>query len=70
MRALVTGCVCLCVCVYVYSYTTYILVIWLYSHYSVGFHTGFSVRGDNVPVINKSHLGGSGGMLPQKIFEF
>ena len=35
-----------------------------------GFHTGFSVRGDNVPVINKSHLGGSGGMLPQKIFEF
>ena len=26
--------------------------------------------GDDVPVINKSHLGGSGGMLPQKIFEF
>ena len=26
--------------------------------------------GDNVLVLNKSYLGGSGVMLPQKIFEF
>ena len=35
-----------------------------------GFIQDFQLGGDNVPVINKSHLGGSGGMLPQKLFEF
>ena len=36
-----------------------------------GFIQDFQLGGgDDVPVINKSHLGGSGGMLPQKMFEF
>ena len=35
-----------------------------------GFIQDFQLGGDDVLVINKSHLGGSGGMLPQKIFEF
>ena len=35
-----------------------------------GFIQDFQLGEDDVPVINKSHLGGSGGMLPQKIFEF
>ena len=34
-----------------------------------GFILDFQLGGDDVPVINKSHLGGSGGMLPQLSFK-
>ena len=38
--------------------------------YNQDFIQDFQLGGDDVPVIKKSHLGGSGGMLPQKNLEF